>query len=86
MLEPVSLIKIIDKKYRAENEFEDFYQSGMPIVNQIEDWAKKENINLEKGWKVEIARELQNKFDKNFNKVNDKHIEIWSKLFEALLR
>lgn len=86
LLEPQALIKIIDKKYRAENDFEDFYQSDKPIVNQIEDWAKKENIILEKGWKVEIARELQNKFDKNFNKVDTKYVEIWSKLFESLLK
>lgn len=86
LIEPETLIKIIDKKYRAENEFEDFYKANHPIVDQIEDWAKKENILLEKGWKVEIARELQNKFDKNFNKVDKEFIDIWSKLFETLLR
>lgn len=86
LLEPETLIKIIDKKFRAENDFEDFYQADKPIVNQIEDWAKNENIILEKGWKVEIARELQNKFDKNFDKVDAKYLEIWSKLFESLLK
>ncbi len=86
LIEPETLIKIIDKKYRAENEFEDFYKSNNPIVDQIEDWAKKENIVLEKGWKVEIARELQNKFDKNFNKVDSVYIDIWTKLFESLLK
>lgn len=86
LIEPETLIKIIDKKYRAENEFEDFHKANHPIVDQIEDWAKKENIVLEKGWKVEIARELQNKFDKNFNKVDKVFIDIWSKLFQTLLR
>ncbi|MHB1106367.1 MAG: AAA family ATPase [Lutibacter sp.] len=86
LLEPETLIKIIDKKFRSENDFEDFYQVDKPIVNQIEDWAKNENIILEKGWKVEIARELQNKFDKNFDKVDAKYIEIWGKLFETLLK
>ncbi len=86
LIEPETLIKIIDKKYRAENEFEDSYISKNPIVDQIENWAKKENIILEKGWKVEIARELQNKFDKNFNKVDSEYIDIWTKLFESLLK
>lgn len=86
LIEPQTLIKIIDKKYRAENEFEDFYKSKNPIIDQIEDWAKTENIILEKGWKVEIARELQNKFDKNFNKVDSAYIDIWTKLFESLLK
>lgn len=86
LIEPEVLIKIIDKKYRAENDFEDFHTSNKPIINQIEDWAKTENIILEKGWKVEIARDLQNKFDKSFNKMDDKYIQIWSKLFEQLLK
>ncbi|WP_346984976.1 AAA family ATPase [Chryseobacterium sp. POE27] len=86
LLEPDSLIRLIDKKYRAENDFEDFYTKDKPIVNQVEDWARTENIILEKGWKVDIARDMQNKFDKNFDKVDEKYISIWKKLFEQLLR
>ena len=86
LLEAESLIKLIDKKYRAINDFEDFYIKDKPIVDQIENWAKIENIVLEKGWKVEIARELQNKFDKNFDNVGEKYVEIWKKLFEKLLK
>lgn len=86
LLEPDSLIKIIDKKYRAENDFEDIYVKDKPIVNQIEDWAKTEDITLEKGWKVDIARDLQNKFDKSFDKVAEKYIAVWKKLFEQLLK
>lgn len=86
LLEPDSLIKLIDKKYKAENDFEDSYTKDKPIVNQIEDWAKTENIILEKGWKVDIARDLQNKFDKSFDKVEEKYITIWKNLFEKLLK
>lgn len=86
LIEPVSLIKIIDKKYRADNDFEDSYIQNKPIVDQIENWAKKENLILEKGWKVDIARDLQNKFDKSFVEVNEKYISIWKKLFEQLLK
>jgi predicted ATP-dependent endonuclease of OLD family len=86
LLEPESLIKLIDKKYRAENDFEDVYINSKPIVDQIEDWAKKENIILVKGWKVDIARDLQNKFEKSFEKIDDKYVQIWKKLFEVLLK
>lgn len=86
LIEPEVLIKIIDKKYRAENDFEDFYSTDKPIINQIEDWAKAENIILEKGWKVDIARDLQNKFDKSFNKIDEKYVQIWSDLFKQLLK
>lgn len=86
LIEPVSLIKIIDKKYRADNDFEDSYIQNKPIVDQIENWAKKENLTLEKGWKVDIARDLQNKFDKTFVEVNEKYTSMWIKLFEQLLK
>ncbi|MCT4123974.1 AAA family ATPase [Elizabethkingia anophelis] len=89
LIEPGSLIKLIDKRYRTENEFEDFYKKDKPIVDQIEEWAKQENITKitsEKGWKVELARDLQNKFDKSFEKVDDKYIQIWKKLYERLLK
>lgn len=86
LIEPEVLIKIIDKKYRAENDFEDFHSTDKPIINQIEDWAKAENIMLEKGWKVDVARDLQNKFDKSFTKIDEKYVQIWSKLFEQLLK
>lgn len=86
LIEPESLIKIIDKKYRADNDFEDFYTKDKPIVDQIEAWAKKENLTLEKGWKVEIARDLQNKFDKAFDSVAEKYVHIWISLFDKLLK
>jgi hypothetical protein len=86
LLEPSSIIKLIDKKYRAENDFEDSYSKDKPIVDQIEDWAKTENIIMEKGWKVDIARDLQNKFEKSFEKVDEKYITIWKNLFENLLK
>lgn len=86
LIEPESLIKLIDKRFRAENDFEDFYKKDKPIVDQIEEWAKQESITLEKGWKVELARDLQNKFDKSFEKVDDKYIQMWKKLYERLLK
>lgn len=36
-----SIIQLIDRMYRCDQYFEDFFEQGKPIVNQIEDWAKK---------------------------------------------
>lgn len=79
-----SLISIIDRQYRSEQYFEDFYKVGEPIVDQIEAWAKKNSIDLGDGWKVEIARNVQNRFDKVMESVPEEMVMNWKKLFEKL--
>lgn len=79
-----SLISIIERQYRSDQYFEDFYIDGEPIVDQIEAWAKKNKIQLEDGWKVEIARIAQNRFDKIMESIPQEMEENWKKLFEKL--
>lgn len=80
-----SIIQLIDRMYRAEQYFDDFYEKEIPIVNQIETWAIKNNLILKDGWKVELARGLQNRFDKEFEKVDESIESSWSQLFDKLL-
>lgn len=80
-----SIIQLIDRMYRAEQYFDDFYEKEIPIVNQIEAWATKNNLILKDGWKVELARGLQNRFDKEFETVDESIESSWSKLFNKLL-
>ena len=80
-----SIIQLIDRMFRAEQYFDDYFQKDLPIVNQIESWAKKNNIVLKDGWKVEISRSLQNRFDKEFDKVSEETEIIWTNLFQKLL-
>lgn len=79
-----SLISIIDRQYRSDQYFEDFYKNGEPIVNQIEEWAMKNGVQLEEGWKVEIARIAQNKFDKIMESIPAEMEANWKKLFEKM--
>lgn len=79
-----SLISIIDRQYRSDQYFEDFYKVGEPMVDQIEAWAKKNSIDLGDGWKVEIARNVQNRFDKVMESVPEDMVMNWKKLFEKL--
>ncbi len=79
-----SLISIIDRQYRSDQYFEDYYKKGEPIVDQIEAWAKKSSIELEEGWKVEIARIAQNHFDKIMVELPQEMEENWKKLFNKL--
>tara|TARA_R110000868_G_scaffold170223_4_gene405435 strand:+ start:627 stop:2762 length:2136 start_codon:yes stop_codon:yes gene_type:complete len=79
-----SLISIIDRQYRSDQYFEDYYKKDEPIVDQIEAWATKNGIELENGWKVEVARIAQNRFNKVMESIPKEMEENWKKLFEKL--
>lgn len=76
-----SIASIIDRTYRCDSYFEDFFDSRKPVVNQIEEWAKNNSLVLNKGWKVDLAKTFQNRFDKVFEKVDDTLCAIWEKIF-----
>ena len=81
-----SIIREIDRMYRmSETLFEDVYQTDEPVVNQIEAWAERNSIDLEKGWKVELARNLQNRFDKVFLNIDNSLVGKWVNLFNKLI-
>ena len=76
----------VDRMYRMSDVlFEDIYQRNEPIINQIEAWAKNNSIDLEKGWKVELARNVQNRFDKIFSNVNESLVKNWVNLFNRFI-
>ncbi|MEK9604537.1 MAG: hypothetical protein VW127_08955 [Flavobacteriaceae bacterium] len=81
-----SLISIIDRRYRSDQYFEDVYKKDEPIVDQIEEWAKNNSIELEDGWKVEIARTAQNRFDSIMKSIPEKIYKTWIELFETLTK
>ena len=63
--------------------FEDEYEEKSAIVPQIEEFASKNNVALEKGWKVEVARNMKHML-KNKNimqEIKDEDMEIWKKIF-----
>lgn len=84
LIPPNILISIIDRKYRSDQYFEDVYQVGQPIVRQIEAWARKNSIDLGDGWKVEVARNVQNRFDKLMESPPDEMVKNWREIFEKL--
>lgn len=86
LMPPKSIIQIIDRMYRSDQFFEDFYQENLPIVNQIEDWARKNSISLGDGWKVELARAAQNRFDKIMETVPETLKLSWIALFRKFLK
>ncbi|MDO5464689.1 MAG: AAA family ATPase [Akkermansia sp.] len=58
---------------------------GEPYVNQIESFANDYGITLPDGWKVEIAKKIKIILSKTpKEKIDDKYINIWSRLFDDL--
>ena len=80
------IIKSIDRSYRADEYFEDFYQEGIAIVDQIEQWAEKNDIDLILGWKVDLSREILNRKEKYYKEIDDDTKEVWNKLFTELVK
>lgn len=77
------ITQIIDRKYRGATYFSDNHDYKEPIVDQIESWAEDNKINLEKGWKVEVSKEIINRSDKFFNNISSETEEVWDKLFKV---
>jgi len=62
-------------------EFEDSYSNGAPILPQIEKFATDNSIVLPSGWKVELARKVKVQLVKPKVKIDDKYVQMWTKLF-----
>lgn len=70
--------------FRGKSYFEDGYIKNEPIVDQIESWAKNNNIVLELGWKVDLSREILNRSEKYFETIGPDTEKMWMKLFDKL--
>ncbi len=86
LLPSKALIPLIDRAYRSDNFFDDYFKKDKPIVDQIEEWARINSVTLEKGWKVELARTVQNRFDKMMDEVTEEQEETWKSLFMVLFQ
>lgn len=76
----------VDRHLRsADLPFADVLKGG-PIVPQIELWAKSQSVELEFGWKVEVAKRVkQSLLTKGISTVDSSAISMWTKMFEAFL-
>lgn len=81
------LARLFAKQYRrvnSEDEFDYIYDSSLPIVNQMERFAKENNYTLIEGWKVELAKDFQRNFDRIVTRCEDDLKEKWLELFEQV--
>jgi len=81
---PALMFRPIGRLFRdVEDEaFEDAYAEGQAIVPQIESFASRHGVKLDKGWKVEIAKGIKQQLLKaKADVVPDDYISRWENFF-----
>jgi hypothetical protein len=83
LMPPDLIARELDRWLRADAAFLDEVLTGKPIVPQIEAWAAKQKIELQKpGWKVELAKRVKQRLlDGGVNSVPQEYLDRWTKLF-----
>jgi hypothetical protein len=86
LLPPAIVADAVDRHLRnADLPFAEVLKAG-PIVPQIELWAKSQSVELELGWKVEVAKRVkQSLLTKGISAVDSSTTGTWIKMFEHFL-
>lgn len=70
-----------------DEDFADSYDSTKPIIPQIEQFAKKYDIKLPNGWKVDLAKAAKQRLlAKTVPAIDNKYKEMWENMFLDLLK
>ena len=72
------------RRKKMDDDFDDIYKSGEPIVDQMESYAKANGDDLELGWKVDLAKEFQNGFNRSIDRLSDDIANSWILFFNKL--
>lgn len=65
--------------------FEDAYKSEETLVRQVEKFAEENNIELAKGWKVDVSKDVKKQMsNKKKGDIDDEYVQNWKKLFLEL--
>jgi len=66
-----------------EDDFSDVVKQDVPIITQIEAYTNKNEIELIKGWKVELSKLIKKRLISGRDTIEEsfKYIDIWKKLF-----
>lgn len=77
-------VEAVDRIFRApDQQFADVASKDAAIVPQVEAWAKRERINLEQGWKVEVAKRVKaNMLSRGLDGIDGSLVEQWVQLFK----
>ncbi|WP_339097745.1 ATP-dependent nuclease [Deinococcus sp. VB343] len=85
---PINVLEpLLSKLFKEADEvFTDHYDPKLPLVNQIEAFASSNNITLDPGWKVTLAKQFKTRLiAKSPPTVEKVHTTVWQKLFKRIL-
>lgn len=79
------IASVASKLFRGVNDFEEVFDPKLSIIPQIENYCQKNGIDLPKGWKVDLARQVKQKMikDKYVLEIKEETINRWISLFET---
>lgn len=87
-LMPYSIIsRFVDRQFLSveDEDFAGVYDKNLPIVDQIEAFANKHNVELERGrWKVEMSKWFKQRLLSGAD-VDDETLGQWERLFNAIV-
>ncbi|HRC58278.1 MAG TPA: AAA family ATPase, partial [Kofleriaceae bacterium] len=81
LLAPI-VAEVASREFRgSDDDFNDVFVSTSPIVPQIEDFAARNGISLEHGWKVGLSRKVKQRMLRDLEKHPDSMLDEWARLF-----
>jgi hypothetical protein len=87
---PDLLARIIARYLRGfanpEEYFDDIVEMGSPMVPQVKQYAKQHGIELELGWKVDVAKDAKRRLLAANDPMQNENnlLKAWTELFERL--
>ncbi len=85
LIPPKLMFRQINRLFRdVEDElFEDIFAEGQAIVPQVEQFAERHSVQLDKGWKVDVAKGVKQQLQKGKSDiVPDEYMSKWLCLFK----
>ncbi|MDR1094656.1 MAG: ATP-binding protein [Clostridiales bacterium] len=85
---PSNFVEIFSRVYLRETLGEGFeYSHKVPLISQIEEYAKKNSIKLPVNYRAEMARRMKINTMKFYNDVNIplRYTQVWMKMLHSLL-
>lgn len=80
----------LPKKSNTDDEFEDCIDGNKPICEEINQYCTNNCIELDKGYKVELAKKFKDRVLKRninvFDKMNTKQQDFVKKIFEKIIK
>lgn len=80
------LAKLFAKSYRSNSgdDFDYLYDKDQPIIDQMENYAKENSIQLPNGWKVDLAKDFQRIFERVIQRLDEPIKANWIGLLNKL--